>query len=50
MVKYSGVTVTAYQKKSFQITGRMAKGYAIMTHDIENFREAHIYRREHIQE
>ena len=26
------------------MAGRMAKGYAIMTHDIENFREAHIYR------
>ena len=27
------------------MAGRMAKSYAIMTHDIENFREAHIYRR-----
>lgn len=25
------------------MAGRMAKSYAIMTHDIENFREAHIY-------
>lgn len=32
------------------MAGRNAKSYAIMTHDIENFREAHIYRREHIQE
>ena len=27
------------------MAGRNANGYAIMTHDIENFREAHIYRR-----
>lgn len=25
------------------MAGRNANGYAIMTHDIENFREAHIY-------
>lgn len=33
------------------MAGRNANGYAIMTHDIENFREAHIYiEGGHIQE